>query len=95
MTAETPQARILALPARFDMAAAAALADTLLELGSSPVVLDASDVERVHALGVQVLLSAARSRRDRPATVRLANASPELLDALGVLGIHPSQVNAR
>lgn len=85
----------LVLPERIDMSAAAILAGSLLELGGTSVVLDAGAVERVHALAVQVLLSAARTRTGQLTTFRLANASPAVFDALGVLGIDPTQVNAR
>jgi chemotaxis protein CheX len=47
-----------ALPAQLDTAGAAALAAELTALRGRPLTLDASAVERVGALGLQVLLSA-------------------------------------
>jgi chemotaxis protein CheX len=46
------------LPAALDTGAAAQLANQLTALRGRPLVLDASGVERVGALGLQVLVSA-------------------------------------
>jgi chemotaxis protein CheX len=57
MTATGPDSVRLRLPAVIDLRAASSLAENLRALRGRPVRLDASGVERLGGLGLQVLLS--------------------------------------
>lgn len=54
-------AAVIALPALLDLRAAVALRDDMLALRGQAVTLDASAVERLGGLALQVLLSAAKT----------------------------------
>jgi chemotaxis protein CheX len=75
------------LPAGLDTAGASALAARLLEVRGRPLTLDASGVERVGALGLQVLLSARLTWTRDGETLDITDPSPAFLAALGLAGV--------
>lgn len=74
------------LPAVMDLNAAAPLAAELLALRGRPVRLDASSVERLGGLCLQVLLSARATWAADGVSLSLEQASTALRDALGLAG---------
>jgi chemotaxis protein CheX len=82
-----PKAARIPLPVGLDTGSAAALASELREARGAPLTLDATGVERVGALGLQVLLSARLTwARDRK-TLRIEGPSPALEAALALAGV--------
>lgn len=59
-----------------------------LQPGTTRLELDASEVERVDAAGIQLLLAAQVEMRQRGGQYQLLACSPELVDACDVLGVH-------
>jgi chemotaxis protein CheX len=76
----------LQLPAVMDMNAAAPLAAELVALRGQPVALDASAVERVGGLCLQVLLSARVTWAADGAAFTLERLSGPLQEALALAG---------
>lgn len=75
------------LPECLDSAAASAVKDMLLARRGSPLVVDASQVRRVGAQSLQVLIAAARTWQADGQSYRLTNSSAELLDTLTLIGL--------
>jgi chemotaxis protein CheX len=74
------------LPEGLDTGAAAALASELAQVRGRPLRLDASSVERVGGLGLQVLLSARLTWRDDGAPMALEAPSDALRAAFAQAG---------
>jgi chemotaxis protein CheX len=79
----------LELPVLMGLTAAAPLAARLVSLQGSPVVLDASRVERLGGLCLQVLLSASITWATANTPLRIHNPSPGFQDAWNLLGAPP------
>jgi chemotaxis protein CheX len=75
------------LPECLDSAAASAVKEMLLARRGSPLVVDASQVRRVGAQSLQVLIAAARTWQADGQSYRLTNSSTELLDTLTLIGL--------
>lgn len=56
--------------------------------GGAPLALDLSAVTEVDTSGVQLLLAAAATARQRATELRLVAPSAALRDTLGLLGLH-------
>jgi chemotaxis protein CheX len=82
----------LRLPEILDLTAAAPLAAALLARRGGGLVVDAGGVRRIGASCVQVLLSAALTWKADAAALRVVDPSPELLDALRLLGVAPAEL---
>lgn len=77
---------ILHLPARLDLAAAAPLWADLTAKAGRPLVLDASAVQRLGGLCLQVLLSAQASWRDAGLVLTVAQPSDAFIAAYADYG---------
>ncbi|WP_375690798.1 STAS domain-containing protein [Pseudooceanicola sp. LIPI14-2-Ac024] len=82
----------LVLPARLDLSAAEALAQSLRKRLGADMILDAGHVTHMGAMGLQVLLSAARTTRRAGHRFALTNASDRVLDQLSTLGFTPESL---
>jgi chemotaxis protein CheX len=79
----------LELPPVMGLTAAAPLAARLVALQGSPVVLEASQVERLGGLCLQVLLSASITWATTNTPFTIHNPSPGFQDAWNLLGAPP------
>ena len=77
---------ILNLPPQLDGTSAADLRDRLLAARGQPVRLDGAGVTRFGALGLQVLLAAARTWREDGQAFDILETSPALQEGLRQLG---------
>ena len=77
----------IALPEGLDTSGAAALAAELVAVRGRPLAIDASGVERVGALGLQVLLSARLTWVKDGAALALETPSAALLAAFARAGV--------
>jgi chemotaxis protein CheX len=77
---------VVTLPENMDLKAATPLAAQILAIEGRALVLDASSVRRLGALGLQVLLSARRSWAEANAPMRIVNPSPAFKDGAELLG---------
>lgn len=80
---------VIELPESLDVPAAAPLAASLLKRVGSPLAIDASRVQRLGALCLQVLLAAARTWKAEGHRLSLSAASPRFLEDLKLLGLEP------
>ncbi len=79
----------LRLPAILDLSAAAPLAEELLRLRGRPVSLDASQVERLGGLCLQVLLSARATWAEDSLRLDIARRSAAFDEALALFASPP------
>lgn len=79
----------LKLPAVLDVTSAGDLTGQLKSLRGAPLVLDASAVERVGGLGLQVLLSARVTWAADGESLAVAAPSDAFRDALALCGARP------
>jgi len=77
----------LALPASLDGAAAPSLAASLLALKGKATDIDASSVEKISTLAVQVLLSAHRTWIADRVPLRIVTSSDRFNEAVARLGL--------
>jgi chemotaxis protein CheX len=80
---------VIQLQGNLDMPLAAPLAEAFGKLVGSPVAIDASQVNRLGASCLQVLLAAARTWKAQGDALTLKAASPRFLEDLGLLGLEP------
>ena len=85
MTGANPAAAVR-LPARLDLNAAGPLAEQLSRLRRRAVVIDASEVERLGGLCLQVLLSARAAWAADGAAFEVGNRSPAFQEDLVLFG---------
>jgi anti-anti-sigma regulatory factor len=79
---------MLELRAVFDEGAAQSLREQLLGMPEVPsLVLSAEAVARVHTLGVQMLVAAHRTWREKGSRVQLQQPSQPLAEAFATLGL--------
>jgi chemotaxis protein CheX len=83
----------LKLPAVLDVTCAGELAGQLRGLRGAPLVLDASAVERVSGLGLQVLLSARLTWAADGAPMAVSAPSFAFQDALSLSGARPFEIS--
>ena len=76
----------LPLPSKMDAGAAPGLKALLLECRGRPLAVDASDVQQMGALCLQVLLSAQKSWRREGLGFVVQNPSPAFRDSVASLG---------
>lgn len=77
----------LMLPDCLDSSAVATIRDMLLARRGNAIVVDASQVRRVGAQSLQVLIAAARTWQADGHSYRVTNSSPELLDTIALVGL--------
>ena len=85
----------LTLPARLDGLAARSLADRLRELQGKRLTIDASGVESVGTLGLQVLVATSRQWRADGATLELSAMSDGLRATCARFGVPVAEIGAR
>ena len=78
-----------------DTASASTLHTELLAYQGEPIMVDASQVVAGGTLGLQVLVSAAKSWEAENNEFSIIHASQPFLEALNVLGISPSQLKVQ
>jgi chemotaxis protein CheX len=83
----TSPTEILTLPPALDIASVQGLKDQLLALRGRPVTLDASGVDRVGGLGLQVLLAARATWAADQQALTLADPSDGFLAGLSIMGV--------
>ena len=82
---QTPEC--LMLPDCLDSSAAPSIKDMLLARRGNAIVVDASQVRRVGAQALQVLVAAARTWQADEQSYRLTGASAELLETVALIGL--------
>jgi chemotaxis protein CheX len=85
-TAES-DSQALMLPDCLDSSAVTIVRDMLLKRRGNAIVVDASQVRRVGAQSLQVLIAAARTWQADGHSYRVTNSSPELLDTIALVGL--------
>lgn len=83
------QGKTLLLPAELGHVAAASLFETLSSLIGADITVDGSQVERIGAQCLQILLAAAASWKIDGNVLEFANPSLEFVAGLELLGIPP------
>ncbi len=83
--------RTVELPKRFDAAAAKRLVETLNGHRGACVQINAAAVESVSALGIEVIISAARQWQADGQPITLARQSERFVSTCQTLGINSSQ----
>ena len=81
-------------PEVLDTSAAAVLADSFRTIRGAPVIVDAANVRRLGGLCTQVLISAAKSWEADGAKLCVKNPSPEMTEALRLMGLQPDSLTA-
>jgi len=76
----------LVLPSVLDLKAAGPLRSAILERRGQPLCLDASAVQRLGGLCLQVLISAARTWEDDERSFEITARSEAFAEALGLFG---------
>ena len=87
MPSDGTSAKVLKLPEVLDLNAASRLHEQVLAHKGEDIDIDASDVKRVGAQCIQVLLAAARSWRAEDQHFRIEPASDVFVKTLQLLGI--------
>lgn len=87
MASDGTSPKVLKLPEILDLNAASRLHEQVLAHKGEDIDIDASDVSRVGAQCVQVLLSAAKSWRAEDQKFKVEKASDAFLKTLQLLGI--------
>ncbi|MCY6382421.1 STAS domain-containing protein [Hoeflea prorocentri] len=96
MSAETEnQAGRLELDENLDLTAVAPLHQSLLSARGGALVVDASQVDRVGAQCIQLLLSAKKSWGDDDVPFHLEAPSETFLSALALLGVEPESLHVK
>lgn len=83
---------ILKLPAVLDLNAASRLHDQVIDLRGCDIAVDASEVTRVGAQCIQVLLAAAESWRKSDRVFRVSQSSETFASTLQLLGLSHESV---
>lgn len=76
-------------PAELDIAAASALHQQLLSAiqGKEALVINGQAIRRIHAAGLQLLLSLVRHSKETALPISWSNPSPALLESAQLLGL--------
>jgi chemotaxis protein CheX len=82
----SPNFAFVSLPAILDLKEAKLLADQLKAVRGRPLKLDASRVERLGGLCLQILLSARNTWAADNLPIAVVNSSPAFTDALAAFG---------
>lgn len=85
---------VYALPARLDLTTVRALARDLTAMRGHPLILDASGVQTLGGLGLQVLLAAGQHWRRDGRALRLLGASHAFSAALAQFALGPQAIEA-
>lgn len=80
---------LLNLPVRLDSSGAPSLLDLLMARRGQPLILDASAVEVIGALSLEVMIAAGRQWEADGQTLAIANPSERYLASCAALGLRP------
>ncbi|MDO6962537.1 STAS domain-containing protein [Rhizobium alvei] len=95
MSAKTGAAKKLSLEKVLDLNEATALQTKLMALKGSDVTIDASAVERVGALCVQVLMSAAKTWEEEKKNFTIENVSDAMSKTMQLIGVNYDHLLAK
>ena len=84
----------ISLPSSCDLTDAAPLRDSILQRRGEDLEIDGSNVERIGALGLQVIASAEQTWRSDGRTFTLTSPSERLLDALALINLKLPETNS-
>ena len=87
VAATDSDSQALILPDCLDSSAVTVVRDMLLARRGNAIIVDASQVRRVGAQSLQVLIAAARTWQADGHGYRVTNSSPELLDTIALVGL--------
>jgi chemotaxis protein CheX len=86
---------VLKLPQTLDVAAVRAVREDLLARRGTATTVDASDVERIGALGVELLIAAQRQWQKDDSVLQLVGLSEAVTDAFTDLGLDAAVLDIR
>lgn len=86
---------VLKLPQIMDVAAVRAVRDDLISRRGKPVTIDASAVERIGALGIELLISANRQWTEDERVLQMTGISDATKVAFTDLGLDAATIDAR
>jgi chemotaxis protein CheX len=86
---------VLKLPQTLDVAAVRAVREDLLTRRGTATTMDASDVERIGALGVELLIAAQRQWQKDDSVLQLVGLSEAVTDAFTDLGLDAAVLDIR
>ena len=86
---------VLKLPQTLDVAAARAVREDLLGRRGTETTVDVSDVERIGALGIELLIAAQRQWRKDDRVLKLVGVTDTVADAFKDLGLDASTLDIR
>lgn len=90
MSSATGCAPTLRLPAILNLQAATPLAEALLARRGEDLQVDGSDVQRLGAQCLQVLLAAQSAWTADARTLRIVNPSADLVSTMALMGVDPA-----
>ena len=93
MAAKAKRPRRLKLAESLDMAATVKLAGQLSGKRGAPLVVNASQVAKIGAQCLQILISARKTWASDDHSFRIVQPSQALLDSLAIVGISQSDLN--
>jgi chemotaxis protein CheX len=86
---------VLKLPQTLDVAAVRAVREDLLARRGTATTMDASDIERIGALGVELLIAAQRQWQKDDSVLQLVGLSEAVTDAFTDLGLDAAVLDIR
>jgi chemotaxis protein CheX len=86
---------VLKLPQTLDVAAVRAVREDLLTRRGTATTMDASDIERIGALGVELLIAAQRQWQKDDSVLQLVGLSEAVTDAFTDLGLDAAVLGTR
>jgi chemotaxis protein CheX len=86
---------VLKLPQTLDVAAVRAVQQDLLGRRGTDTTVDATDVERIGALGIELLIAAERQWRKDDRVLKLVGISDTVTDAFNDLGLDAATLDIR
>lgn len=95
MKGKASAAKTLSLDNVLDLNAASTLHSRLMELRGSDLVIDASSVERVGALCIQVLMSASRTWEEEERSLTFSQMSDALMKTMQLSGVNYDHMLAK
>lgn len=95
MKGKASAAKTLSLDTVLDLNAASTLHSRLMELRGSDLVIDASPVERVGALCIQVLMSASRTWEEEERSLTFSQMSDALTKTMQLSGVNYDHMLAK
>lgn len=95
MKGKASAAKTLSLDNVLDLNAASTLHSRLMELRGSDLVIDASSVERVGALCIQVLMSASRTWEEEERSLTFSQMSDALTKTMQLSGVNYDHMLAK